>query len=574
MRFPRGGVSNWGEGARLLCPWVPFDELEKFPTLGFTVADWMSEYLLQPETDTGAPFIPTQEQLEFLVNMYRLDPATGRRLVSSAVLSRPRGWGKSPFLAAIGAAEAMGPVLFDGWDANGQPVGVPWLERLTPRVVICATTEAQTLNTWFPLLEMLRGLNAEAEYGVDPMETFIALRRGRIERYTLSATSVKGLPIVAAIADQTETWLPGNRGPALMQVLRANTAKRGGVVVESPNAYIIGQNSVAEETAKHWARVEAGEIKDEAATAVLYDHRGAPYETDLTSRDSLIEGLRIAYGDLSAHPSGCVLHSPPCEPGWVDLERIAQDFWLTYNDPASMCADFLNQINAATNAWLTQPEVRAISDPTKTITSREPVTLGFDGSEGRRVGIADSTVLMGYSLTQKHFFNLGIWSQPDGPAGEGWVPPRVEIEQAVAEAFKKYNVVGFYADPSAGWAGDVKEWEAAYLSRLKARINQNEPIRYPQRNVSQTCENFAQLLTEIRAGTVTYDGLAQVSAHLLNARKSPRRNGYVIEKPVTDQDYSKVDACWAMMFAYKAGLDATGRGVLKQSRARLPRRLY
>ena len=218
--------------------------------------------------------------------------------------------------------------------------------------------------------------------------------------------------------------------------------------------------------------------------------------------------------------------------------------------------------------------MRAIEDREKVVSSTEPITLGFDGSEGRKIGIADSTVLIGYSVTQKHLFKIGVWSQPDGPKGEGWKPPRLEIEQKIQETFDKFNVVGFYADPSAGWAGDVKAWEARYSRRLKAKISTNEPIRYSQRNVTATCENFAQLLSAIRELRITYDGSPDVTAHFLNARKSPRSAGYVLDKPADDKDYSKIDATWGAMFAFKAGLDAVGKGAARPTSHRKPRRLY
>lgn len=239
-----------------------------------------------------------------------------------------------------------------------------------------------------------------------------------------------------------------------------------------------------------------------------------------------------------------------------------------------MSSDFLNQLTSAADAWLTMPELRAVEDHGKTVSATEPVTLGFDGSEGRKIGIADSTVLIGYSVTQKHLFVLGIWSQPDGPRGEGWTPPHLEVEQTVRAAFDRYNVVGFYADPSAGWAQEVKEWEARYHRRLKARISAAEPIRYPQRNVTATCEGFANLLSAIRQQAVTYDGNPQLTAHLLNARRSPRQAGYVLVKPADDQDYSKIDAAWGAMFAYRAGLDAVGKGAARPAQRRRPRRLY
>jgi hypothetical protein len=555
-------------------PWIPLDDDDEFPTLGYDVADWMTEFLLRPDAEDAEPFVPTQEQIDFLVRLYELDPTTGKRVKHRAVLSRPRGWGKSPFVAAICCVEAMGPVLCDGWDADGQPVGVPWSRYRTPLVQVTATTDDQTDNTWIPLLEMLRGSPAEDEYGVDAMDSFVALRRGKIETRTSSATSVKGARAVMAALDQTETWLPGNGGPKLAKTLRNNATKLGGVTIETPNAFTIGENSVAESTARFGELVAAGKVKKEAARTLLYDHRGASLDTDIADRKSLIEGLRVAYGDASGDPRGCVIHEPPCTPGWVDIERTADDFWAPDADPSEMCADFLNQISSASDAWVTMPEMRAIEDRNKTISSTEPITLGFDGSEGRKIGIADSTVLIGYSVTQKHLFKVGIWSQPDGPKGDGWKPPRLEIEQTIRETFEKFNVVGFYADPSAGWAQDVKSWEALYGRRLKAKISANEPIRYPQRNVTATCENFAQLLSAIREKRITYDGSPDMTAHFLNARKSPRQAGYVLVKPADDQDYSKIDATWGAMFAFKAGLDAVGKGAARPRSHRKPRRLY
>ena len=555
-------------------PWKPLDELDEFPTLGYDVADWMTEYLLRPDVDEAVAFVPTQEQIDFLVAFYEIDPVTCKRVKSRGVLSRPRGWGKSPFVAAMCAAEAMGPVLCDGWDAEGQPVGVPWTTRRTPIVQVAATTDDQTANTWEPLLEMLRGSPAEEVYGADPMDSFVALRRGKIEKRSSSATSIKGARAVFAVMDQTETWVPGNGGPKLARTMRNNATKVGGATIETPNAFTIGERSVAETTARDWELIKAGKVKPQAARRLLYDHREAPLTTDIADRESLVQGLRISYGDSSGDPRGCVIHDPPCPPGWVDIEHTADDIWAPDADPAQMCSDFLNQLTSASDAWLTMPELRAIEDHDKTVSATEPITLGFDGSEGRKIGIADSTVLIGYSVTQKHLFTLGIWSQTDGPKGEGWAPPHLEVEQTVRAAFERYNVVGFYADPSAGWAQEVKEWEARYSRRLKAKISASEPIRYPQRNVTATCEGFANLLSAIQQQAITYDGDPRFTAHMLNARRSPRQAGYVLVKPADDQDYSKVDAAWGAMFAYRAGLDAVGKGAVRPTRRRKPRRLY
>lgn len=557
--------------------WRPLDG-DKFPSLGYQVADWMQENLLLPDSGEYRPFVPTLEQLEFLVRLYEVDPDRLTRVKHRAVLSRPRGFGKSPFLGAIACAELLGPVRCDGFDADGQPVGVPVSEFRTPLVLIAATTMDQTANTFDAVREMLTGSAAEADYDLEIFGDRVYAPRGSIQVITSSANTVKGMRSTAAIMDQTEVWLPSNGGKKLAQTLRNNATKLDGVTIESPNAYTIGENSVAEDSAEFARNIAEGKVKADspAARSLLYDHRGAPAETDVGDMDSLIHGLRVAYGDSSGHPDGCLLHDPPCRPGWVNIVRTAADFWDTANDPEVMKADFLNIIGAASDAWVTAPELRLIEAPSREITTTEPITLGFDGSEGRRKGIADSTVLIGYSVAKAHIFKVGIWEQPDGPSGEGWRPPTLEIEQLVHKMMTEYNVVGFYADPSAGWAGQVKQWEAQYHRQLKvAGTSKTEPIRWNQRNVAGTCDAFAQLLSAIRQEDVTYDGDPTITRHFLNARRDPRRSGYVLKKADDNQDYGKIDASYGAMLAYRAGLDAVGAGVLKsRARARAPRRLY
>lgn len=564
-------------------PWKPLDG-EAFPSFGWHVADQMAEFLAAPARVEYEPFEVTREQLEFLIRLYELDPATGKRVKHRAVLQRSRGWGKSPFLAAIGIAEALFEVVFDGWDASGQPVAKPWSKVLTPLVLITAVSEEQVKNTWQPLLEMLREGPAVDEFGLDPMDTFVSLRSGRIEPRSSSARSAKGAPgQVAAIMDQTEEWVPGNGGPKLAQNLRNNASKIGGLTVESPNAFTPGERSVAESSAKFWEQIKSGKYKNLAEIrSLLYDHREAPPETDIGDITSLIAGLRVAYGDSSDHVDGCVLHDPPCAPGWAPIGRIAMDFFDTSNDPQVMRADFLNQITHASNSYVSQPELRAIltngeDKPHKTITKSEPVTIGFDGSEGRKSGVADETVLVGYSVTQKHVFPISRWAQPehwDADSQGIWRPSALEIDVAVDGAFRDMNVVGFFADPSAGFAGNVKAWESKFHRRLKVQMTKDEPIKYRQKDISRTVEGFENLRQAIVNGDITLDGTcAWLINHFLNARRDPRRNGYVVNKPMDDQDYSKVDGVWGSMFAFLAGLEAVGKGVTNQKRS-APRRIY
>ncbi|MGV7904373.1 terminase, partial [Mycobacterium kansasii] len=81
---------------------------------------------------------------------------------------------------------------------------------------------------------------------------------------------------------------------------------------------------VAEQSAAYWSAIREGRSKDDG---LLYDPREAPGDTDMSDRESLIAGLRVAYGDSSGHSGGCVIHEEPCDPGHVDLERLVATIW-------------------------------------------------------------------------------------------------------------------------------------------------------------------------------------------------------------------------------------------------------
>ena len=158
-------------------PWKP-EYTGEFPTLGWAMLDWYSEMLAQPDCADYQPLVLTPEQARFILNFYRLDPNTGKRVYRRALFSRPKKWGKSPMMGAIGCGEALGPVVFDGWDANGRPVGKPWAEVRTPWVQFAAVNEDQTRNAFSAVLEMLRQGPVMDYYDVDPMESFVALPKG------------------------------------------------------------------------------------------------------------------------------------------------------------------------------------------------------------------------------------------------------------------------------------------------------------------------------------------------------------------------------------------------------------
>ena len=547
-------------------PWKPSVPGE-IPTLGYEVLDWITEALAAPDRADYEPFVPYREQEDFILRWYALDPVTGRRKYNRGVLGRPRGWGKSPLLAALACAEALGPVLFDGWDAEGQPVGKPWSVVRTPWVQLAAVSEDQTRNTWAPVLEMLREEAPVHDMvrGLEPMESFVALpNRGRMEQVTSSARTIKGARAVFAVLDQSEEWVASNGGVRLANTMRANAAKVGGTTLESPNAFIPGEGSVAEESAAFWDAIRAGRARDDG---LLYDHRESPADTEMSDRDSLIAGLRVSYGDSSGHPDGCVIHDPPCDPGHVDLDRLVSTIWDPAQDPQQSRSDFLNQITHASDAWVSQPEWAAAINVDATLDPTDRIVLGFDGSRGRVRGKADATALIGCRISDGYLFEVKVWEQPAGPAGAGWAPNPIEVDRVVRDCFERWRVVGFYADPS-GWTEHIARWESSFRRKLKVKASQGAPISaWPRGKDSRVSHYTEQLRQAIANGDCSHDGSPALTRHVLNARRRSTKSGYLLYKAYPDSP-DKIDAAYAAVMAWKARTDALSSGMGSGSRGR------
>ena len=515
------------------------------PSLGWIALDWITEYLAQPDCPDYRPLTLTPDQAQFILNYYRLNPVTGKRAVRRAVFSRPKKYGKSPMMGAIGAFEALGPAVPDGWDADGRPVGMPWSEVRTPLVQFAAVNEKQTRNSYASMLEMLRDGPAMDEYAIDPMETFVALPRGRIEFMTAGGPSKEGERPVWCALDQTESWTRTNGGVGLAAVIRRNLGPLGGSSIETPNAYRPGSGSVAEHTFDYASMIAAGKVKDDG---LLVDHREAPADTDMSDRESLHAGLVHAYGD-SAQENG----------GWVDIDRIIAEIWDPDTDPQDSRQFYLNQVTHASDSWVSSPEVQAIVDRDKVISPGDQIVLGFDGSRGRVRGKADATALVGMRVSDKHLFEIAVWEPgPNDP--QDWAPNPLEVDATVRDCFERFRVVGFYADPS-GWTSQVAEWEAAFHTRLRVKASRSAPIaawpRGKDSRVSEVVEKFRQAIVN---GEVSMSDSPRLIAHMLHARRREKRTGYLLYKSYPDSP-EKIDAAYAACMAFSACIDAVVGGV-------------
>jgi hypothetical protein len=460
------------------------------PTLGLQVADWVEANCVVPDGDhAGEPFILTDEQLLFLCKFYRLtdqaspDAPTHAFQYRRAMLVRPQKWGKGPLSAALVLAEAAGPVLFDGWDAEGFPVGRPWA---SPWIQVVAVSEDQTDNIWNVLVPMveLGGLKADIP---DTGRTRINLTTdsgaaGKIEPVTSAAISRLGQRTTFVVMDETHSWNRQNGGIKLADTQRRNLAGMGGRSLETTNAWDPAEASVAQMTAE-------AELDD-----VLVD-MAKPPELSVRNKEHRRKMLKAVYGDS----------------WWVDLERIeAEVNELMARDPNQARRFFFNEIVAGSDRAFDVDLWKSLADPHE-VPEGALVTLGFDGSRRQ-----DSTALVGTEVDTGYQFVVGVWEKPDDVYEEDWEVPEAEVNEAVRWAFEDsgWDIWRMYADPPF-WESALDRWASVYSADRIIRwwTNRNKAMAY----------SLQAWVTDWSSGGLSHDGNEALTRHIGNSIKTNTR---------------------------------------------------
>lgn len=506
----------------------------------------------------GDPVVLDDELYEVTVDAYALD-ATGRRLYDSVFLSRAKGRDKSGHAGRFVLFEAFGPCRFVGWAeggetfrwrdfvyryTKGEPVGRP----ITYPFIRClATEEEQSGNTYDNVYSNLtegplsEGLASNAA----GLTRTLLPGGGEIVPSTASNASKDGGKETFVVFDETHLYVQ----PELRRMyatVRRNQAKRKAAEpwsLETSTMYLPGEGSVAEDTHSLAKAIREGKTK---LSRLLFDHRQAPADVDLTDEAAVRAALAEAYGPFAEV---------------MDLDRILSEIWDPRNSPQDSRRYFFNQAEGAEDSWLTEPEWAGCADATRVIADRDVITLGFDGSRSRSRGVTDATALIGCRVSDGHLFELGVWEQPQGPAGAGWQVPTTAVEAAVRQAFDRYAVVGFYADPSK-WESYVAGWEADYTRRLKVRATRDHPIEWWMGGgrATATVRALDQFHSAVVDRELSHDGSFALTRHALNARRRPSRVGMTIAKEHPDSP-RKIDAVVAAVLAWQARLDAVAAGI-------------
>lgn len=509
-------------------------------TLGWDVLGWASEFLAQPDgAHAGDPWEWTATQARIVAWWYAVDP-DGSWLFRRGQIVLPKGSGKSPVAAALSCCELAGPVVFDGFDASGEAVGRP---HPSPHVQLAAVSQDQTDNTMSLVLAMLRsGLAMDEIAGLDLGVTRVRTRYGKLEPVTASASSREGQRLTAAILDEPHLWLNNNGGHRLAATLRRNLGKMNGRSIETTNAWLPGEDSVAEFTSMYADKIaeQQADSKARVRDEGLLRYHPTALVKNLADEVELREALTRLYRDAP----------------WINIDRIVSEVFDPGTHPADARRFYLNEVTSADDAVVTAAEWDSCYYD-DVLSAGEEITLGFDGSKSD-----DSTVLVAMRVEDR--FAVVVGAQEKEPKNPDWQVDREFFDGLVASMFAQYRVVGFYSDV-AHFETYVDRWSSEYTSELQVKASPQSAVGWDMRSRLQLL-TFAteRLVAGIRDGSVRHDGGGLLRRHVLNARRRPNRWGISFGKERRDSP-RKVDAFAALQLADMARADfVTAESKVKQ----------
>jgi phage terminase large subunit-like protein len=509
-------------------------QADRFLSLGWALIQWMEHYLCHGPGDLrGEPIRLDPEFAAFIVKAYEVDE-NGRRKVNRAFLSRPKGRAKSELAGMIVCAEALGPVRFDHFDADGNPVGRPVKD---PFIRCLATEEGQAGNTYDNVQVMLGHL---AEHFADDFgRVDVGLTRvflgsgGEIRPSTAASASKDGGKETFVVADETHLWvLPELR--SMHDTVTRNLVKRKIAepwMLETSTMYQPGHGSVAESTHDYHRSIASGDVKNRG---LLFDHQSGTIPEDWEDDEQMVAGLRESYGAAAE---------------WMDFDRILGEIRDPKTTKASACRYFLNKAVAEEEQWVTPYKWAALTIDQPELGEWAPVALGFDGSD-----TDDNTALIAVTMSDPpHVFTLGIWGPPED--AEDWHVPRASVRETVKDAFKRFQVAAMFCDPPY-WRDEIADWAALYGDKVV--------IEFPTASWSRMAKAVDRLGMMIQTGALTHDDDRTLAQHIVNARKSQMNSrrpelGFVLVKDRPNSP-RKIDAAVAACLAVEARAWATSRG--------------
>ncbi|MFV2143211.1 terminase large subunit domain-containing protein [Isoptericola sp. G70] len=458
-------------------PALTFDDL---PPRGWKRVDAFAKEYLRVPKGTGAkePFRLRKWQLDIVKGLY---PQRGQR-PRQGLLSMPRGNGKTGLAAVLGAYG----LFADGVEGA--------------QVLIVASDERQAGHV------------------------FRAVRRM--------------IELEPRLEEQVQIYADRIYVPNTDSELRTLPAEPGALQGWDPSLMIVDELHVVTEAV--WEAVTSAAGKRETSLTLAIS---TPADSPESIMWRLVEWGRegadssFYYQEYSA-PDGCALDD---EKAWKIANPALGDFLhadalratlKTTREPAFRRYR-LGQWVGQAEGWLPWGQWDSCAAPDRLVADGERVVLAFDGSAS-----GDSTALVGCTVgPDPHVFVVDVWANP----GErGWRVPRGQVDQVVAAAFDRWDVVELACDPW-GWRSEIESWSKRHGEKKVLEWN----TAHAGRMAPATDRLYQATATE----AMTHDADARMAAHVANCKAKSTPMGDLVTKDKRGSP-RKIDAAVAAIVAF------------------------
>lgn len=530
-----------------------FEEKAAWPTLGPQVCAFIEEYLVFGPGDLrGEPAVLDAEKRALIYRMYEVFPQghaqAGRRRFKRCAISLRKGTAKTELAAWVAAAEMHpdGPVRCDGFDADGQPVGIGVTDPYIPMV---AYTEEQSDELAFGALYWILLYSQLVDDFDIGLNRIMRVRGdGKAESLATAPDARDGARTTFQVFDETHRLnLP--RLKAAHRTMLANIPKRflaDAWSLEITTAPAPGENSVAEDTMDYARQVAGGKIED---SRLFFFHRQASDEHDLNTP----EGVRSAVIEASGPAAA-----------WSDIDGICEQWRDPTSDKTYLERVWLNRLVRASERAFDVEQWRTLADPDYRPAPGSPITLGFDGGRWH-----DSTALVATEIVTGFQWLCGLWEKPTELDVEYWEVDADDVDSVMAEAMETYQVWRAYCDPPY-WETTVADWAG--------RFGKERVVEWWTNRPKQMAYAIKQFNTAVASGDLLHDGSADYQRHIGNAVRKILRikdeDGkplWTIYKERSDSPH-KIDAAMAGILSWEARNDALTAGVGKVQQSVYERR--
>lgn len=424
--------------------------------------------------------------------------------------------------------ELVGPSRFSHFESS-VPIGIPHPQAW---VQVAAVSRDQTRNTMtlFPSLMSDRFM---AEFDVKPGAELIRANGGkqRLEAVTSSYRALEGGRSTFVVLNETHHWIRGNNGDKMYETIDGNATKKDSRYLAITNAFLPGEDSVAEKMREAYEKILEGRAID---VGTLYDSVEAHPKVPLTP-----EALRIVLPKIRGDAI------------WLKVETIIQSILNTTMSPARSRRMWLNQIVADEDALYGPGDWDALRQDDLLLMPGDEIVLGFDGGKSD-----DATALVAIRVRDSAAFLLNLWERPSEV--EHWEVPRALVDSAVHEAFGQYEVLGFFADVAL-WESYISEWTEIYAEGLIVKAPFGGGIAWDmRRSIKVVTRANESLMQTVLDGKIIHNGDLMLRRHVLNTRRRTNNFGVSFGKESRESP-RKVDAYAALLLAYQCLTDLRTR---------------